>query len=322
MEIKPSSTDTASAAPRWPRLRRELLIILFLTAFAVSVTWPLVTKMTTEIVGGSGDSHLFYWNYWWFNHAIFELNQDPFFCPLQLYPYGADLAFHTLCPFNCILALPFQRLFGIPFAYNLVILFSLVAAAYTAYRLAWDLSSDRAASVAAGIMFGFCPYLLMRATGHVNLVGAWPLPLVVMFAMRAFKTGRHRWAALAGLFGGLQLWIDMYYAVFAAMAFAILILNHCFIGRIPSLRSALRQGLIAAIASFLAASPILVFMGRAVLRSGCYFAPSPGEINRQGADLLSFVIPSHIGTLLGKVAGPAYLHLHGGGMEALLFPGM
>ena len=164
--------------------------------------------------------------------------------------------------------------------------------------------------------------MLMRATGHINLVGAWPLPLVVMFSMRAFKDGKCRWAALAGLFAGLQLWISMYYAVFAAIIYAILIINQFFLGRIPYLRSALRQGMISAITSLLAASPMLVFMGRSVLRSGCFFAPSAGEINRQGVDLLSFVIPSHIGTLLGKVAGPAYLHLHGGGMEALLFPGI
>ncbi len=324
------STDTTSTAPhpatspgpRWLRLRRELLIILFLTAFAIAVTWPVVTKMTTEIVGGMGDSHLFYWNYWWFNHALFELKQDPFFCPLQLYPYGADLAFHTLCPFNCLLALPFQKLFGIAFAYNLVILFSLIAAAYTAYRLAFDLTTDRVASVAAGIMFGFCPYLLMRATGHINLVGAWPLPLVVMFAMRAFKTGRFRWAAFAGLFAGLQLWISMYYALFAAIVFFLLMLNQLLFEKARSTRKLLICVLATTAGAVVAAAPIPFLMLRSVQKAGMFFAPPAGKAGRLGADLLSFFVPSHISTVFGHLAEPAYKHLHGGVIEGLAFPGI
>jgi len=323
------STDTTSTAPhpapsggpRWPRLRRELLIILFLTAFAIAVTWPLVTKMTSEIVGGTGDSHLFYWNYWWFNHALFELKQDPFFCPIQLYPYGADLAFHTLCPFNCLLALPFQRLFGIPFAYNLVILFSLIAAAYTAYRLAFDLTTDRVASVAAGIMFGFSPYMLMRATGHINLVGAWPLPLVAMFSMRAFKTARYRWAALAGLFGGLQLWISMYYALFSAILFLLLWIN-ALRSKGRNLRIHVFGPAVCAAGALSAGAPIIYVVLRSVLTSGAYLAPEWRSSFGQGVDFLGFLVPGEVSMIFGKATYPIYTGLYGGGIEGLAFAGI
>jgi len=310
-----------TVAPRWPRLRRELLIILFLTAFAIAITWPVVTKMTTEIVGGTGDSHLFYWNYWWFNHALFELKQSPFFCPIQLYPYGADLSFHTLCPFNCLLALPFQKLFGIPFAYNLVILFSLIAAAYTAHKLAHDLTGDRAASVACGIMFGFSPYMLMRATGHINLIGAWPLPLVVMFAMRAFKTGRYRWAAFAGFFAGLQLWISMYYALFAAIVFALLWVNAILSER-RGLRNELYCPAVTAVSAIVASSPLLFVMLRSIAKSGVFFAPGWRASFGQGVDLLGFFIPGEVNMLFGKWTYPIYTHLYGGGIESLAFVGI
>lgn len=142
----------------WLGLRYEVLIILFLVGFALSITWPLLLKMTDQITGGWGDSHLFYWNYWWFKHALFDLKQSPFFCSIQLWPYGANLAFQTLCPLNCLVALPFQRLFGIPFAYNLVIILSLVAAAYAAHKMTYEMTADLRASLAAGVMFGFSPY--------------------------------------------------------------------------------------------------------------------------------------------------------------------
>ncbi|MCD6327348.1 hypothetical protein J7M28_07325, partial [bacterium] len=202
--------------------RREILIILFLTAFAIAVTWPVAPRIATHVFGSWGDVNLNFWNYWWFHHAIFELKQSPFFCPIQLYPHGADLSFHTMCPLNQVIALPIHILFGIRVAYNFIVFFSLILAAYTAYRLAFDVCGHRVAAVAAGVMFGFSPYMLVRATGHINLIGAWPLPLVVMFSMRAFRSGKFKWAALAGLFAGLQLGISMYYTLFAAIVFVLL----------------------------------------------------------------------------------------------------
>ncbi|MBN2208518.1 MAG: hypothetical protein JW759_04405 [Candidatus Coatesbacteria bacterium] len=318
--MKPLSTDAASAAPRWPRLR-ELLIILFLTAFAIAVTWPVAPRITREIFGSWGDVNLNFWNYWWFRYSIFELKQSPFFCPIQLYPDGADLAFHTLCPLNQIIALPLHILFGIRFAYNFIVFFSLVMAAYTAYRLAYDVCGHRIAAVAAGVMFGFSPYMLVRATGHINLIGAWPLPLVAMFAMRAFKNGRFRWAALAGLFAGLQLWIDMYYTLFAAILFVFLWINAALFER-RTLRRLLWCPAITAAAALAAASPMLFIMIRSVLRSGAFFAPPTWMSFTGGVDLLAFFVPGEFSMLFGKLTWRAYGHLGGGCVEGLAFAGV
>ena len=316
-----ASHPAASPGPRWPRLRRELLIILFLTAFAIAVTWPVAPRMTREIFGSWGDVNLNFWNYWWFRYAIFELKQSPFFCPLQLYPYGADLSFHTMCPLNQIIALPIHILFGIRFAYNFIVFFSLILAAYTAYRLAYDVCGHRIAAVAAGVMFGFSPYMLVRATGHINLIGSWPLPLVVMFSMRAFKSGKFKWAALAGLFAGLQLWISMYYALFAAIVFVLLWLG-ALLSEQRSLRNMIWCPAVAAISSLGAASPILVIQLRSMLISGPFFAPPSRMSFTGGVDLLGFFVPPEYSMTHGWLTKPAFGHLAGGGVEGLAFAGV
>ncbi|HUT04382.1 MAG TPA: hypothetical protein VM163_10880 [bacterium] len=306
--------------PRWPRLRRELLIILFLAAFAIAVTWPVAPRMTREIFGSWGDVNLNFWNYWWFRYAILELKQSPFFCPLQLYPYGADLAFHTLCPLNQIIALPIHVLFGIRFAYNFIVFFSLIMAAYTAYRLAFDVCGHRIAAVAAGVMFGFSPYMLVRATGHINLIGSWPLPLVVMFSMRAFKSGKFRWAALAGLFAGLQLGVSMYYTLFAAILFVLLWINAAIFER-RTLRSLLWCPVVTAACALGAASPVLVIQLRSMLISGASFAPPTWMSFTGGVDLLAFFVPPEFSMTYGWLVWPAYGHLHSGCVEGLAFAG-
>ena len=311
----------ASLGPRWPRLRRELVIILFLTAFAIAVTWPVAPRITTEIFGSWGDVNLNFWNYWWFRYAIFELKQSPFFCPLQLYPYGADLSFHTMCPLNQVIALPFHFLFGIRFAYNFIVFMSLILAAYTAYRLAYDVCGHRFAAVAAGVMFGFSPYMLVRATGHINLIGSWPLPLVAMFSIRAFKSGRYRWAALAGLFAGLQLGISMYYTLFAAILFVLLWIYAALFER-RTLRNLIWCPIVTAASALGAASPMLFIMIRSIMRSGAFFAPPTWMSFTGGVDLLGFLVPSEFSTLFGKLTWRVFGHLKGGHVEGLAFAGV
>ena len=97
---------------------------------------------------------------------------------------------------------------------------------------------------------------------------------MVLFANRALRKGRLRPAALAGVFAGIEIWLSMYYTVFAAFILALLVFNRLFVEKSRNLLKVARLSMVAAGAALLSASPILVLMGQSAIRSGLFLAPS------------------------------------------------
>ena len=102
-------------------------------------------------------------------------------------------------PFNGLLALPVQVSAGPVAAYNFAILASLVLSALGAYLLA----RDRLARVgalpgggwgelppfAAGLLFGFSPYMADHLLSHLNLIAAEGLPFAILALLHAGEGG-------------------------------------------------------------------------------------------------------------------------------------
>ena len=86
------------AAPA-PSSRRVLAthggVVAAYLGLTVLVTWPLALNVATAIPGG-GDSWQFYWNLWWTERALVELQTSPFFTTEVHFPHGSALYFHTL----------------------------------------------------------------------------------------------------------------------------------------------------------------------------------------------------------------------------------
>src|SRR5438067_6790244 len=108
-------------------LRPHLLALLGYLILALVVTYPAVLHFTTAVPGdllADRDQNL--WNLWWFKEVVGR-GANPFHTDLLYFPYGADLYYHTLAvPLELIGLLP-QLLFGLPAAYNsvLIIAFTL-----------------------------------------------------------------------------------------------------------------------------------------------------------------------------------------------------
>ena len=115
------------------KLRRDLLVLLFFTALAVLMTWPLITQIGSVYAGNNEDLWTFQWDNWWTRYAL-QHGYDMLFTPVQFYPIGVSLAAHSLSFYNSLLWIPLAALFGDIAAYNLTVLLTFILSGYTMYQ--------------------------------------------------------------------------------------------------------------------------------------------------------------------------------------------
>jgi hypothetical protein len=83
--------------------------------------------------------------------------------------------------------------------FNLLMLGSLVAAAYAMFLYALKRSGDAGGAFIAGLVFGFSPFMTARATAHFSLVQAAPLPIFGLLLYQIFQGPTTRLEPTAGL---------------------------------------------------------------------------------------------------------------------------
>src|SRR3954463_14733797 len=116
----------------WP----HVWALLGYFALALVVTFPAAAHFTSQVPGdliADRDQNL--WNLWWLLQALTH-PANPFHTDMLYYPYGANLYYHTLAlPLGLIGLIPLL-LFGLPAAYNTVLLAAFTLSGYGAFRLA------------------------------------------------------------------------------------------------------------------------------------------------------------------------------------------
>ena len=157
--------------------------------------------------GSAGDSELFMWMLGWVPYSITH-GLNPLFTDYLIYPSGANL-FWTLIPLlpGVVLA-PFMSLLGPVAAYDLAITAAMAGSAWCAYFAIKAFVKDRLASFLGGWLYGFSPYLLAHALGHINLVICLAPPLAMLLLAELLVWQRRRaWVPglLLGLLGIAQL---------------------------------------------------------------------------------------------------------------------
>src|SRR5438105_2826977 len=120
---------------------------------ALIVTYPAIIHFTSSVPGdliADRDQNL--WNLWWIREAFGHL-ANPFHTNLLYYPYGVDLYYHTLGLPQGIMGLVPQLLWGLPAAYNTVLLLAFTLSGYGAFRLALLYTGKPLASFLGGLVF-------------------------------------------------------------------------------------------------------------------------------------------------------------------------
>jgi hypothetical protein len=173
------------------------LILLVYVLLALVMTWPVISKLGTELAGSHSDLWIHQWTFWWIKEAILN-GQSPFYTTLLYYPSGVSLTSHNIAWFNIALWLPLQAIAGSIAAYNLIFISVYALNGFTFYLFADELSASRAASFIGGLVFGFWPYTLSH-NDHPNMVVLFWVPLTMFFLHRAYRQQKLRYALLAGV---------------------------------------------------------------------------------------------------------------------------
>lgn len=205
---------------------REIFTIGFVYAFLAGLlTLPWLTHPST--LYGVADVWQVLWNFWWVKLAFTQLHTNVFFTQFLHAPIGISLLFHTLSLVNTIPGIVLQKLFSLVTAYHILIYVHFVLAGVTMYVLVRKITHSRFASFAAGYLFTFSQYHVMRSQGHLNLFTIEWMPLYAWFLLRILE--RRSWKNILGaaLCLALTAYADLYYLVYL-LTFSVLFMVYAF----------------------------------------------------------------------------------------------
>jgi uncharacterized membrane protein YkvI len=96
----------------------------------------------------------------------------------------------TTIPVPALLVAP-TLIAGPLVAYNVLILLSVVLATGSAYLLCRELTGRFVPSLVGGLLFGLSPYMLGHTLSeHLDLTFVFPVPLLVLLAVRSSEVAR------------------------------------------------------------------------------------------------------------------------------------
>ena len=218
----PPATDAGppqerGAGGRWLVLAGVTVVYAGIAVAAYLPTLPLDGSHTQICL--CGDTAQQVWFLGWLRFALFH-GHSLFYTNWILYPAGVNLGNNTAMTLLGILAAPVTVLAGPIAAYNLVLRAGFILSALAMFVVVRRLVRWWPAAFAAGLLYGFSPFMVGQGLHHEFLVFA-PIPPLV-FGILIDVFGRRRmpaWGAgvLLGLLGGAQFLI-------AAETFAMTVL--------------------------------------------------------------------------------------------------
>ncbi|MCE7989473.1 MAG: hypothetical protein DYG89_50620 [Caldilinea sp. CFX5] len=287
------------------------LVLLSYFLLTIVMTWPLVTQLTTAIPGDSFDGWQNYWNLWWVKTALVDRQQTPFVTDLLYYPTGVGLYFHTLNPFNGLLALPLQLSGSLFIAYNAVVFFSWTVAGYGVYLLTrWMVDRTRPSTIhyplaafLAGAIFTFAPVHMAHLLGHMQVMSLQWMPFYALYLLQAVARNRQgkpwvRHALMAGFFLTLAGLCDWYFVLYLFFFTGIVVLWQSKIQNLSwkDLKSAILPASLAGVLMLLLLSPVLIPMVREATQFNFMVRPT-SDLYIFSASLLDFLVPNRLHTL-------------------------
>lgn len=196
-------------------------------AFAVLFTWPLAPQIGTHLTGSpAGDTGVYIWNQWVFQHEILENGNFPYFTDKIFSLTGrANLSLHNYTAFQDLVALPLMGWLGIVATFNVVYLLMTMLTGYAAFLLARHVTGRDMESWLAGLLFAWSPVLATRGGGHFSLVAAAPLAIFLLLLLRTAERQRLRDALALGATVWWAASTDAYYAVYCVIIAALFMLG-------------------------------------------------------------------------------------------------
>jgi hypothetical protein len=191
---------------------------------ALAFVWPLPLHLDTLLTGPpGGDTGVYVWNQWVFQHEILEHRHLPYFTERIFSLNGrANLSLHNYTTFQNLIALPLVGLLGVVATFNVVYLLMTVLTAYMAFLLARHVTGGHLhESWLAGLAFAWSPALVTRGMGHFSVAAAAPLAAFMLVLLRTAERERMRDAVLLGATVWWAASTDVYFAVYCLLIAAV-----------------------------------------------------------------------------------------------------
>ena len=305
--------------------RNHAIVLLLFLLLGFVFTLPGSLFPASSLLGYPGDNFQHAWFLWHFARAVTRAH-NPLYTRLLFYPSRVSLAWSTTDPLAGAIALPLSLAAGPAVVYNLSLILQLALSAFLARLLCLRISHSQSAAFIGGLVFGFSPFLLAHALGHLSLVTAFPIPLFALALDRIFRAQDPSWKM--GLPPGLALLLAALahynYAVICLL-FALfwLLIDLALRFRSQGLRILARlwKPLGAGAATFLLGfSPVLwMMLGN---RADIPVSRGPAHLDAFSADILGFLIPSWNHVFLGRFVSHLDPSLFVAGFEGTVYVGV
>lgn len=159
---------------------------LSLGLFAYSGAWEqgwTAWTLPAGLAPGQQDPIQTMWFLAWSPYALLHQHSLLFTRHLNA-PYGVNFLWNASVPLLALLGSFVTQVFGPIASYNLWMTVAAPAAATSLYAVALRLGASRLGSVAAGLLYGFGPYMVGQESAHLNLVSVFLFPWILYFLYR------------------------------------------------------------------------------------------------------------------------------------------
>jgi len=189
---------------RVPRaaLRPELLSLILCCALAVRVFFDAWKAPASKLLGGGvGDAALLVWFLRWTPLAVAR-GMNPLLTHYINVPDGVNVMWNGSLLLPGLLLGPLTAAFGAVATFNVLSTLAPALSAWCAALAFRRYVSNHVAVLIGGLVYGFSPYMLAQARGHLHLTLAFFPPLLFL-ALDNILVGQRRSPLLAGAVFGL-----------------------------------------------------------------------------------------------------------------------
>jgi hypothetical protein len=183
----------------WKRKTWLYVGVFFIYALLTLVmTWPLVARFSTHLIGHGDDMWVHYWNDWWVKRTL-RTGGDLYYTDLMFYPKGVSLVYHNFAWFNIALWLALGPLIGGIAAYNLTHILHIPLCGLGMFLLVARLTKSKRAAFVSGLIYAFYPNRMLDVD-HPNIIATEGFPFLLLILLNLFEGKRTiRDGILAGL---------------------------------------------------------------------------------------------------------------------------
>jgi len=153
-----------------------------------------------------GDPVNIAWFLRWTPFAVFH-GHNPLYTTFIEYPGGVNLAQNTSMPLLGMLSAPVSWLFGPVSSTTLFLWLAITSSAGSCFLVLRRWVTWLPAAYVGGLFYGFSPYMVGQAAGHLNLVFV-PLPPLILLSLYELVVAQHgepvRWGLALGAAAAAQ----------------------------------------------------------------------------------------------------------------------